>query len=171
MKLKSFRIKNFRSIEDTKCNVSDVLTIFAGKNESGKTTILDALMFLNEDIEFKDGDKPLTGSSEDTSITYVFNLNENEIEIILKRIGSPRLPPIIGWTSRISDLSKPIIIAGIATIIPAIGPAAPISNSARLFFIGVRIFITAPNVPIKNGGGAGRKYGKVASTLCFLHMK
>ena len=80
MKLKSFRIKNFRSIEDTKCNVSDVLTIFAGKNESGKTTILDALMFLNEDIEFKDGDKPLTGSSEDTSITYVFNLNENEIK-------------------------------------------------------------------------------------------
>ena len=49
---------------------------------------------------------------------------------------------------------------------PAIGPAAPISTSAKRFLIGDRILINAPKVPIKVG--AGTKYGKVASTLCFF---
>jgi predicted ATP-dependent endonuclease of OLD family len=45
MKLLAFRIKNFRSIVDTKwCPFSrDHVTVLVGQNESGKTSILDAL--------------------------------------------------------------------------------------------------------------------------------
>lgn len=45
MKLLAFRVKNFRSIVDTKwCPFSrDHVTVLVGQNESGKTSILDAL--------------------------------------------------------------------------------------------------------------------------------
>ena len=45
MKLKSFRIKNYRSIIDSGwCNTAnDNITILIGQNESGKTTVLEAL--------------------------------------------------------------------------------------------------------------------------------
>jgi predicted ATP-dependent endonuclease of OLD family len=59
MQLESFIVKNFRSIKDTQCFLSPGITVLAGKNESGKTTILKAFEMLNEDSEFKNTDKPL----------------------------------------------------------------------------------------------------------------
>jgi len=49
MEIKSFRIKNYRSIKDSGvCYMSgDNITILAGKNESGKTAILEALEDFN----------------------------------------------------------------------------------------------------------------------------
>lgn len=46
MKLKAFRVQNYRSIIDTNWNylASDNITGLIGQNESGKTTVLEALM-------------------------------------------------------------------------------------------------------------------------------
>ncbi len=60
------------------------------------------------------------------------------------------------------DISNPRNRAGIVTMNPAIGPAAPISRSARLLTMGDFILMKAPKVPMNVG--AGIKYGKVAST-------
>ena len=49
MKIKSLKIKNFRSYKnETKINFGD-LNVFVGKNDIGKSTILEALdLFFNE---------------------------------------------------------------------------------------------------------------------------
>lgn len=61
MKLKSFRVKVFRSIVDSgDIEVDDDLTCLVGKNESGKTALLNALHRLN----------PLTGESFDLLDDY-----------------------------------------------------------------------------------------------------
>jgi hypothetical protein len=44
------------------------------------------------------------------------------------------------------------------------GPAMPISKSAILLGMRDRSLMNAPSVPV-SGSGAGRKYGRVASTL------
>ncbi|HUU16571.1 MAG TPA: AAA family ATPase [Sedimentisphaerales bacterium] len=43
MKLKAFRIKNYKKIRDTKWTDCEDLTVFVGKNESGKTALFKAL--------------------------------------------------------------------------------------------------------------------------------
>ena len=55
MELISFRIQNFKSIIDSgECYLAKDITIFAGKNESGKTNILEALEHFNVDKDFQD---------------------------------------------------------------------------------------------------------------------
>ena len=50
MKLTKFRIKNYKSIIDSgDCYFSDKLTILAGKNESGKSSVLEALEDFHQD--------------------------------------------------------------------------------------------------------------------------
>ena len=82
---------------------------------------------------------------------------------------SPRTIPLKPEDfSKTSERLRPTNNEGIATKKPAIGPAAPIWMSADLLVIADFIFIKAPKVPIKNiNGGAGIKYGYVASTLCL----
>ena len=56
MKLKQFRVRGFRCIHDTDLvSVSDATTLI-GKNESGKTAILGALVHLNKDHEINEQD-------------------------------------------------------------------------------------------------------------------
>jgi hypothetical protein len=56
MKLKQFRVRGFRCIHDTDLvSVSDATTLI-GKNESGKTAILGALVHLNRDHEVNEQD-------------------------------------------------------------------------------------------------------------------
>ncbi len=82
MKLKAFRIKNFRSIVDTGwCNLSnDNITVLIGQNESGKTSILEALYsFFNgkisEDVLRSDLSMP--------KIICSMDLQEKNIENII----------------------------------------------------------------------------------------
>lgn len=53
MKLKTFRIKNIKSIIDSGvCHLaSDNITIFAGQNESGKSAVLEALRYFSNGID------------------------------------------------------------------------------------------------------------------------
>ena len=56
----------------------------------------------------------------------------------------------------------PIASAGSRKTKPASGPATPISNRMRLEKIAERMRMNAPKVPVSVG--AGRKYGRLAST-------
>ncbi len=86
MKLESFEIQNFRCISETKCFVSPRITVLAGKNESGKTTILNAVERLNGKIKFTDADRPSTPSNEKpTEIRFNFLLDEKEKELLLEQ--------------------------------------------------------------------------------------
>ena len=51
MKLKSMRVKNFKSVEDSTEFEICPLTCLVGKNEAGKTSLLEALYKLNPDVE------------------------------------------------------------------------------------------------------------------------
>ncbi len=82
MKLYSFRIQNYKSIKDSGvCYVEDRITIFAGKNGSGKSNVLKALSkFSSNDFNFEednynyDEDRPI--------ITVTYKISENEITYI-----------------------------------------------------------------------------------------
>ena len=56
MKLVSFRIKNYKSVKDSgECYLQDTVTIFAGKNGSGKSNVLEALYkFTTQDFDFEE---------------------------------------------------------------------------------------------------------------------
>ena len=58
MKLASLHIKNYRSVRDATVELGD-LTVFIGANASGKSTILDALRFLNEAVQARDFRAPV----------------------------------------------------------------------------------------------------------------
>lgn len=54
MQLESFRVKNFRSINDSGLITTEQLTAILGRNESGKSNLLLALQTLNPPEGFKD---------------------------------------------------------------------------------------------------------------------
>ena len=96
MRLRKFRVRAYRCIHDSgEITVGD-LAAFVGRNESGKTTILEALILLNKDEqvseldlcdemdeELKDEMKLAEGE---------FELNHNEIRLIKEKF--PGLPEI-----------------------------------------------------------------------------
>ncbi|MBS3769067.1 MAG: AAA family ATPase [Bacteroidales bacterium] len=89
MKLKSFRIKNYRSIIDSGwCNTAnDNITILIGQNESGKTTVLEALESfytgkISEDILRSDLSMP--------EVYCSFELNDDQYKDI---VDINKLPP------------------------------------------------------------------------------
>lgn len=117
MKLKKIKLVDFRGYHDPICVEFDNLTAFLGKNDIGKSTILEALdIFFNEGkgaVKFDAGDiyrgadecsitlcfteLPETivlDSANSTSLSDEYMLNEdNELEIIkkYKRSGSPKV--------------------------------------------------------------------------------
>ena len=83
MRLRRFRVRAFRCVHDSgEITVGD-LAAFVGRNESGKTTILQALILLNRDEIVSDLDlcdemvEEL--KSEIKLVEGEFDLNENEI--------------------------------------------------------------------------------------------
>ncbi|NJK77690.1 MAG: ATP-binding protein, partial [Nanoarchaeota archaeon] len=96
MRLRKFRVRAYRCIHDSgEINVGD-LAAFVGRNESGKTTILQALTLLNKDEKISDLDlcdelsEELKG--EITLAEGEFELNSNETELIKQSF--PGLPEI-----------------------------------------------------------------------------
>lgn len=57
MKLESFQIHNFRSINDSGCIDISKITVLVGRNESGKSNLLLALSSLNPPDDFKELNK------------------------------------------------------------------------------------------------------------------
>ena len=86
MKLKYFRLKNYRSIRDSGiCYLSgDNITILAGKNESGKTSILEALEDFNIDKPIREEAIPQQDEESIPKIIITFEMDVT----ILKSISS-----------------------------------------------------------------------------------
>jgi len=78
MFLESFEIENFRKIKHVKCILSPKITVLAGRNEAGKTSILQALEALNEGWEFKETDRPENIQGEKFLLTANFTISEEE---------------------------------------------------------------------------------------------
>ncbi len=86
MKIVKFRIKNYKSIVDSSdCYFSEKITILAGKNESGKTSVLEALEDFHESKTIREEAKPLD-SDEIPEISITFELSPNDIEDIFTSI-------------------------------------------------------------------------------------
>lgn len=75
MRLKAIKIKNFRSYIDEVTISVDNLTALIGKNDAGKSTILEALeIFFNNDlIKIETADAAQGGTATDVCITCVFD--------------------------------------------------------------------------------------------------
>ena len=91
MIIESVRVQNFRCIRDSgEISLTPDLTILIGENESGKTSLLDALVCFNEGQSFQDADlstmSPTRGSvlsgdiDKDTVdvVTITVRLSSNE---------------------------------------------------------------------------------------------
>ena len=96
MRLRKFRVRAYRCIHDSgEINVGD-LAAFVGRNESGKTTILQALTLLNKDENISELDLCDEMSEELKNEIRLaegeFELSENEIRLIKERF--PNLPEI-----------------------------------------------------------------------------
>jgi len=86
MKLTKFRIKNYKSIVDSgDCYFSEKLTILAGKNESGKTSVLEALEDFHQDRMIREEAKPIEGDGK-PQVSVSFTLAANEINEVLEEI-------------------------------------------------------------------------------------
>lgn len=94
MVIKKFRIKNFKSIVDSgDCYPSDTITIFAGKNESGKTSILQALEDFDTEKNIRDDAKPIKNGSLLPEIFITFNLDKESLGELLAEIGYDYISP------------------------------------------------------------------------------
>jgi len=95
LRLRKFRVQAFRCIHDSGDIVVGDLAAFVGRNESGKTTILQALTMLNRDEMISELDlcDEMTEhlKSEIRVVEGDFDLNHNETEIIKERFPSLHL--------------------------------------------------------------------------------
>ena len=83
MNLKKIRIQNYKSIIDTGlCHINQNLTILAGMNESGKTSILEAIRDFAQGNSVNKDAKRVKGADGELLISLYFRLNEQDIEHI-----------------------------------------------------------------------------------------
>ena len=95
MRLRKFRIQAFRCIHDSGDIVVGDLAAFVGRNESGKTTILQALTMLNKDEYISELDlcDEMTEhlKSEIRIVEGDFDLNQDETEIVKEKFPNLQL--------------------------------------------------------------------------------
>jgi predicted ATP-dependent endonuclease of OLD family len=83
MKIEKIRIKNYKSIIDSgDCYLTDNITIFAGKNESGKTSILEALEDFDTDKKIREESKPIRNKEAIPQIEITFKISKTTVKEI-----------------------------------------------------------------------------------------
>ena len=91
MKPKKFRIVNFKSIIDSgECYFEPGYTVLAGKNESGKSTILEALELFDEEKVLSKSTSPI-GTKKESELFITFEVSKEEIEQELGEIYSKNM--------------------------------------------------------------------------------
>lgn len=87
MKLIKFRIKNYKSIIDSgDCYLTDNITILAGKNESGKTSILEALEDFDTNINIREEAKPIKQKDAIPEICITFEVDKSSLKEIFSEL-------------------------------------------------------------------------------------
>lgn len=90
MKLTKFRIKNYKSIVDSgDCYFSDKLTVLAGKNESGKSSVLEALEDFHQDRIIREEAKPIEGE-DIPEVSVSFLVPGTDVNEIFETVGSEK---------------------------------------------------------------------------------
>ncbi len=85
MKLIKFRIQNYKSIKDSGwCDLDSDLIVLAGKNESGKTSILEALRDFNTNVENLEDAQPIDNNDDKPKITMCFEVKKPLLDAIAK---------------------------------------------------------------------------------------
>ena len=89
MRLVKFRIFNYKSILDSgDCYLASDITILAGKNESGKSNILESLRDFSPSIDrLANETKPLL-NDDVASISLTFQLSNSDIATLLERLST-----------------------------------------------------------------------------------
>lgn len=110
MKLFSFQIKNYRSITDTgvvELSKVDNITVLAGQNESGKSSILTALRDF-EDGEFDIDSVPFsTGSDPIQSVSCTYRIeNSNNFQQLLNKSLIEENKVVVETDQSIVDFKK-----------------------------------------------------------------
>lgn len=86
MEINKFRIWNYRSIIDSgDCYPTSTVTILAGKNESGKSSVLQALEDFDLDREIREKAIPIASKSK-PKISIWFLVCKDDVESILHKI-------------------------------------------------------------------------------------
>lgn len=81
MRLVEIKLANFRSFESSTAIPLDPLTMLVGRNDAGKSTILEALDIFFNDVAIEKEDCNVRTGSTDISITCVFDDLPNEVVI------------------------------------------------------------------------------------------
>lgn len=85
MKVEKFRIKNYKSIEDSgNCYLDGKITILAGKNEAGKTAILEALEDFSVDKEIRKDAISIKNKDSIPEIIITLKLEKEETDKMLE---------------------------------------------------------------------------------------
>ncbi len=89
MNLSKFRITNYKSIVDSGyCTLASDVTILIGKNESGKTAMLEALRDFDQAVgPIPAAAVPLDGLDVTPRIELIFRLQPTELDQLLSQIG------------------------------------------------------------------------------------
>lgn len=91
MKILNFCIKNYKSIVDSKiCYLEKDLTIFAGKNESGKSTILEALYNFNINEKISDESISIINADTKPEIKLRIQFQKEELINYFEKINEKR---------------------------------------------------------------------------------
>ena len=94
MKLIKIRIKNYKSIIDSgDCFLTDNITILAGKNESGKTAILEALEDFDIDKNIREQAKPIKNENAIPQISITFEFTKSELKDMFEELDMGDLHP------------------------------------------------------------------------------
>lgn len=85
MKIRGIYLKNFRGYRDKKIAINQDLTVIVGKNDAGKSTVLEAIdIFLGGGtVKIDKDDKNVNSGDEDLVIGLAFELTEQEKRIVL----------------------------------------------------------------------------------------
>ena len=87
MKIKKFRIWNYKSIVDSlDCYPSERITIFAGMNEAGKTSILEALEDFDSQKKIRAGAISIENKGVKPSISVTFTVSSFDLQEMLEAI-------------------------------------------------------------------------------------
>ena len=105
MILKSVKLENFKCIEDSNEFSIEPVTCLVGKNESGKTALLQALYKLNPDVPEEGDFEPLLEyprrkwseykerheNNPDNVLTTVWELDKADVEALAQELGAEAL--------------------------------------------------------------------------------
>src|SRR5665213_4267597 len=73
MKLKEIKLQNFRGYKNEVSITFDDLTVLIGRNDAGKSSILDALNIFFNDAEIEKEDACVHGNAADVRISCMFS--------------------------------------------------------------------------------------------------